>query len=139
MGVVWIFFSPRFQRAALLSGSICLIALLALTREQISHWQNSETLFEHAIRVTPDNYLAENNIGFYLLATGQFDRAKPHLLTALQIKPDYPEAHYNLGVCLIKSGEKLLAVTQFREALKWRPDYQEARAQLDILDRESQR
>jgi hypothetical protein len=29
---------------------------------QVQHWENSITLFEHAVRVTPGNYVAQYNL-----------------------------------------------------------------------------
>ena len=106
---------------------------------QVGRNEEARTEALLTIKLDPNFPQAYYNLANSFALKGELAQAIQNYRKAVQFKPDYPEAHYNLGVCLIKSGEKLLAVTQFREALKWRPDYQEARAQLDILDRESQR
>ena len=44
------------------------IACVPLTWAQTAYWKDSETLFQHAIDVTGENYLAQHNLGNYLLA-----------------------------------------------------------------------
>ncbi|HUJ71565.1 MAG TPA: hypothetical protein VLZ30_04935 [Verrucomicrobiae bacterium] len=45
---------------------LMLVASATLSWSQIQYWRNSETLFRHALEVTPDNYLAHNNLGIAL-------------------------------------------------------------------------
>ena len=47
-----------------------LLGLSINTRLQLAHWQNSVSLFEHAIQSTADNYLAHNNLGTVFLEAG---------------------------------------------------------------------
>ncbi len=46
-------------------------ACMALTWKQAAYWQNSETLFHRAIEVTQENWVAEYNLGTYLLTAGR--------------------------------------------------------------------
>src|SRR4029450_10833815 len=53
-----------------------LIALCATTaRAQTAHWQNSIELWSHATRVTPESYIAHENLGQALREIGQLDAA----------------------------------------------------------------
>ena len=40
------------------AGCAAIILCLGLTRQQLGYWQDSETLFRHALEVTENNYLA---------------------------------------------------------------------------------
>jgi hypothetical protein len=41
-----------------LAATLVLGACVVLTVQQLQFWQDSRTLFEHALAVTPDNYVA---------------------------------------------------------------------------------
>jgi protein O-mannosyl-transferase len=68
---------------ALISEKICrmlatagaaaiLLACGILTRQQLACWQNTQTLMEHALKIDPDNYVAQINLHIYF-----FDKAHP--------------------------------------------------------------
>jgi len=96
----------------ILRGAFVLIVLLLIfgTRAQVSSWENNRTLFEHALAVTSDNFLAHNNLGADLADSGKHTEAIPHFHEALRIKPDYIPARHNLG-------RSLLALGEFHEAI----------------------
>src|SRR5437899_2193995 len=67
---------------------ILILAACALrTADQLHLWRNSETLFRHATRVTRNNYLAYNNLGFYLSNRGKVPEAMENYRKALEINP----------------------------------------------------
>jgi len=49
-----------------------LLACAIMTRQQLAYWQNPQTLMEHALKVDPDNYVAQIDLRIYL-----FDKAHP--------------------------------------------------------------
>ena len=119
--------------AATAAGVLCL----ALTRQQIGRWRDGETLFRHAIMVTGDNYLAQNNLGSALLERGQVDEAIAHLREAIKADPAYATAHSNLGAALVKKGQAEEAIGCLREALRLNPKLAEAHCNLGVaLDRQ---
>ena len=107
--------------AGILAASL-LVACGLRAKDQISHWQNSGTLFSHAIAVTEDNHIAYNNLGNYLFDRGQVPEAMDCYTKSLQIKPNYPEALYNLGNAFAKTGNLDGAVDNYRRALQIVPD-----------------
>jgi tetratricopeptide (TPR) repeat protein len=117
----------RFPRTALVSMAAVVILLCgALTAHQCCYWQNSLTLFGHAVAATHDNYLAHVNYGAALKARGFNPAAKTNFLEALRLKPSSPEALNGLGVICFEEGDAAAAISNFVAALKIKPAYAEA-------------
>jgi len=112
------------------AGCVLIIACSGLTREQLRYWQDSETLYQHALAVTENNYLAHHNLGIYFFSKGRTDEAITQYQEALQVQPDSAMAHYDLGAALGKKGETDEAIIQFQKALKLNPDNADARINL---------
>ena len=99
---------------------IFLLFFITITWHQIGFWKNSITLFERALKVTSNNYVAHLNLGLALCEQGRTDDAIKHIKEALAIKPDIAEGHNNLGMALYKKGRINQAIGHFRQALKLR-------------------
>ncbi|PNX48352.1 MAG: hypothetical protein BV456_09880 [Thermoplasmata archaeon M8B2D] len=112
----------RFKEIFL--GTSAAILLLALSWEsffQLNTWENGITLFEHAISVTQNNFLAENNLGADY-SSKDLDKALLHLKAALKIKPDFIKALYNLGNIYAKKDQIDRAINCYLKVLKINPD-----------------
>ena len=107
-------------------GGIIVAAMLICTNFQLKYWHNDFTLFEHALNVTKDNYLAHNNLGFALSSAGNINEAIKHYQAAIEIRPDIAMAHYNFGNALKSQGRLDEAIAQYQQALQIRPDYASA-------------
>jgi protein O-mannosyl-transferase len=116
----------RQQLALGLVGGSLLAACFVCTRFQVGYWQNSITLFSHAIQVTGDNALAQHNLGHALSHKGQQDEAIQHLDEAIRIKPGYPQAYFNRGNAYGVQGKLEQAIADYREAIHFKPDYEQA-------------
>ncbi|MDP7638974.1 MAG: tetratricopeptide repeat protein [Candidatus Hydrogenedentes bacterium] len=121
--------SPRRLSVLLASLAVACGALTAAAATQAGHWTNSICLFEHALTVTEDNYVAHNNLGFALRKAGR-PGAESHFRRALEIKPDNADAHLNLGSALLESGAFGEATDHYLEALRLRPGDATAHANL---------
>ncbi|MDA2934921.1 tetratricopeptide repeat protein [Acidobacteria bacterium AH-259-D05] len=121
------------------AGACVLIPLTFLTRVQLRYWQDTTTLFEHALQVTPDNHVAHNVLGLELTEKREFKDAIEHLEEAVRIRPKYSQAHYNLGVALIEQGSFDQAMEHFAEALKLNPRRADAHNNLGFVLREQKR
>jgi protein O-mannosyl-transferase len=106
-----------------LAGGAAIALSLALTREQISYWKDSEALYRHAVAVTDNNSTAHNCLGNALELKGQTDEAIRQYQEALRIKPGYAQAHNNLGNALASTGRTNEAIHHFEEALRLNPDF----------------
>jgi Flp pilus assembly protein TadD len=110
-------------------GVAVLAALSILTSRQIETWRSSYDLWAHALRVTRDNYLAEDFIGSALLVQGYessgqrySDEATIHFQNAVRINPRDAISHMNLGADLHEHGRLEEAIEQYTEALQYTGD-----------------
>ena len=112
----------RYQGPALLLSAALILAGLSIgTWRQVACWQDSITLFRHALSVTTDNDVAHNNLGTALRKNGDIEGAASQYREVLRINPDDGEAHNNLGNVLYLRGEVREAESHLREALRIRP------------------
>jgi len=113
-----------FQRPQLLASvaAVSLLFFAALTWRQTSYWKDSFSLFGHALKVVPTNYMAENNLGSAYVETGDIDTAYEHFLRATQERPKYGLAHYNLGNMLRRKNRLPEAVGELQLAIQYAQD-----------------
>jgi tetratricopeptide (TPR) repeat protein len=116
---------PWRGRALAVGGALLLMACACLTERQIRFWRDSEALFRHAVQVTRDNYLAYNNLGFYLSGQGRTTEAMENYRLALKINPNYEDALNNLGYALAGQKKYAEAIPLYEAALRIRPKHTE--------------
>ena len=113
---------PQFRMPMAVAAALACCACLPPAWAQAADWRNSETLFQHALKVTADNYLAEHNLGSALLEEpGRLAEAEQHLQRAVQLDPDSVRAHTDLGSALAKMGRFPEAIAEYRAALRLDP------------------
>ena len=117
---------PQRKIALGLSMVIVLTALGICTHRQVSFWDNSFTLFSHAIEVTQNNYIVHNNLGVAYDKLGRYQEAIESYKQAIRIEPDYADAHNNLGITYGKLGRWQDAIESYKQAIRIEPDYAEA-------------
>jgi tetratricopeptide (TPR) repeat protein len=100
-------------------GILCI--WVALTRAQVRRWENTVTLFTHALAVTEGNYLAQGNLATALVVSGDLAGAERHYREAIRIRPVHWTARTGLGVLLMRSGRLPEALEQQREARRLNP------------------
>ena len=115
------------------AGAAVIVVCMALTRQELGHWKDSEALFRHALEVTENNHIAYDCLGSALAMKGQVDEAIIQFQAALCQKPDDAKAHSNLGNALTMKGQIDEAITQFQEALHLNPNDAEAHNNLGYL------
>lgn len=123
---------PRYRMfVAGLAGAACVAAAVTTWR-QLPYWQNSESLFEHALEVTGDNDVAQFNLGLVRRSEGRLDEALAHYERAVKIRPAYAEAQNNIAEILIANNQMADALPHLAEALQLRPDLVDANVNLGI-------
>jgi tetratricopeptide (TPR) repeat protein len=132
-GIPLLFPREDIRRKILFPAGIAYLAILAvLTWQQCGYWQNSTTLFNHALQVTKDNYLAHNARGITYGELGQYQWAIADFNKAIGLKQDYADAYYNRGFAYAKLGQYHLAIKDFNEIIRLKPDYEEAHRLLKL-------
>ena len=117
---------PGTRIALGLSTAGFVIALAICSQVQARHWKDSVTLFEHALDVTDDNYVAHTNLGVALANQGRLDSAIWHYSRAVTIQPDYVGARLNLASALAERGRLQEAIAHYTAILRIKPDYADA-------------
>jgi len=113
----------RHQRSMLSASALVIVGVLSCcARGQASYWHDSEKLFRHALAVTTNNDVAENNLGIVFLGQGKVDEAIFLLQSAVDLRPDNSPAHENLAKALLKKGRVDDALTHYRKLLELQPD-----------------
>jgi Flp pilus assembly protein TadD len=108
-------------------GAVCiLVALTIATRVQSGYWQNSITLFQRALAVTDNNYVAHNNLGELLARQDKLDEAEAQFAAALTINPSFALARHNLGMTLVQRGKPGEAILEFSKAVEMDPAFTDA-------------
>ncbi len=115
-----------------ISMPIVLTALGICAFWQVSYWNNSTTLFSHAIDVTQNNYIAHFNIGRDLRNQGKTALAFEHFKKAFQIAPYYAQAVNGFGSALYDKDDIAGAIEYFLKALQLKPDYAPAHNNLGL-------
>lgn len=106
-----------------------IAACLAQTTRQLARWQDSRTLFQHALAVTERNWAAYFSLGYYYSKSPEhLDEAIAAYREVVRIVPTAAEGHFSLAAMLArKRGAETEAIREFRAALRLAPDKIEAR------------
>ena len=102
--------------------NVVVLVLATLTNAQIHRWNDSVTLLEHTLAVTPPKAAIENHLGLALYRSGQLDEAAAHFEKALQLAPDDHISLYYMGVCRFYQGRVPEAIEYARAAIRLQPD-----------------
>jgi tetratricopeptide (TPR) repeat protein len=110
-----------------------LIALVAIAETQISFWQNSGTLTQHAIDVDPNNYVAHQNLGMFLFRQHRPDLAFEELSRANELHPQDPGILNSLAFVLMDLHEPQKAEAALKETLQINPNDAQALCTLGTI------
>jgi tetratricopeptide (TPR) repeat protein len=109
------------QTRTVLAVTVCA-ACVAVTWSQAAYWEDGVKLFQRAVDVTGDNYVARFNLAHELGQRGDTAGAIRQLQEAVRIQPDSGLAHGELGQLLGKQGRLDEALTELRTAESALPD-----------------
>lgn len=114
----------KLKRSLLAVPAVLILVInFSLTWMQLPYWKNSARLFQHALNIDENNYVAHNNLGQALVEQGKLEGAISHYNSAIEIKPDFSDAYYNLGLARISQDRPELAVMPFMDAIRIDPNY----------------
>jgi tetratricopeptide (TPR) repeat protein len=116
----------KYRIPAALSAAGMLTAFSLVAQKQLMCWQNTETLFRHALSVTENNYIAYNSLGFYLADLGESRQAQTFLRTGISLNPASAPAWNKLGSVLLNQQHYSEALAACEMALQLNPRLPEA-------------
>ncbi len=127
--------STHRSGAIALGGAVLVIASTLAARGQVAHWEDSIALWTHAMAVTPDNYIAYENMGQARRERGEFDQAiesyRKALAAAPAHSPKYEAVIHNaIGLVLEREGRAGASMEEFQRAVASNPEFPEAQANL---------
>jgi tetratricopeptide (TPR) repeat protein len=112
----------NWPQTRIVAGAAICAACAVMTLFQVDYWENGVKLFQRAVDVTGDNYVARFNLAHELRQSGDTAGAIRQLEAAVRIQPDSGLAHDELGELLGKQGRTGEALTELRKAEVSLPD-----------------
>lgn len=119
--------------AALLAIGLVLVCAVRTYSQQVV-WRDSVSLFEHAVRVSDRNDVAEDFLASALFAAGRFDEAAVHAGRARELNPRNDRVLVTLAGLSERQGKMDEAMSWYRAALTLRPDNPLVQCQLGLLE-----
>jgi Flp pilus assembly protein TadD len=112
----------RFGKRKFISYGALFLLLGFLTWRQAEIYRSAETLWHANVADNPNAFVAQNDLGFALLASGRADEALGYLQKAVQLEPDDVSAQKNLGGALLQKGRVDEAIIHYQDAVDLKPD-----------------
>ena len=124
------YFSSRITLIIALS---IIVGLTIVAKRQVQYWQNTLTLFNHALTVTRNNSVAHSVVAGDLLMQNKVNEARIHCEKALLLNPNNYTALVHVARVYDLLGENIKAIDALRLAIKVQPEYAKAYNDLCIL------
>jgi tetratricopeptide (TPR) repeat protein len=105
-------------------GFAILFALSLVTHIQLSYWHDDLSLWGHALAVTHNNFVAENNFASALIRQGRNDEAFTHFRAASALEPQDATSQLNLGIYAQEHGDLRQAAARYAYVLQLATDTQ---------------
>jgi tetratricopeptide (TPR) repeat protein len=109
------------KRLLTLASGILLATCAMTARWQVEFWENTVSLFEHAVAVTTDNSPAQYSLGIGLERGGQTNAAMAQYRVAVAMNPGDTQARGNLAHLLREKGQWAEAADQYSAILRVNP------------------
>lgn len=105
---------------------------LGVSRIKEKNLKEAISNFREAVRLNPNNVLAQYNLGNSLVKTGNLELAEEHFRNTIKLKPNYAVAYNDLGYTLAMRGKLDEAMDNYRTAIEVKPDYASAYINMGI-------
>jgi len=113
----------RIDSTWLAATSVILLSAFSwISWKQLSFWHDSFSTWSHALAVTPDNPVAESQLGMALMAAGREEDAMQHFQTAISLGTQDPTSYLNLGAYLNEHGRQKEAIPVLEAAVRINKD-----------------
>jgi protein O-mannosyl-transferase len=115
------------------AAAIVVGGLSILSWKQAAHWRDTEALWSHTLRVTPDSDVAHAGLAGILFVRGQVDEAIRHYENALRLRGGNVAAQFGLARALASKQKFDEAIAHYQKALSIQPDNIAASNDLGVL------
>lgn len=119
--IVWgmsdIFIYLKWNKKLLTALAAVIVVFISFSAwQQVGYWRNSVTLFEHALKIFPENYIALGNLGQFYINHGEYEKGLEYMHKAIRSKPNFAPFYYNTGLALHSRGDYANAAGYFKKA-----------------------
>ncbi len=101
--------------------TVPVLVWAALAYRQARTWQNSETLWKHAIRLNDRNFVAHNNLGIWYAEHGREEEAARHFAKGGETGGRNNRSLYNQAVGHLGAGQYTAAAKTLEELIRKEP------------------
>lgn len=132
--------SVVLRRIFAVAGVAALLLLTGMARRQAGYWENSETLFRHAIQVTEDNTRMHYTLATYWVMTGRYQEAYGEYVQAMKVSPHHGEMldwYKARGDEYAQQGNACGAMACYKALLDINPKYAAAKNILDQIRKQN--
>ena len=129
--------AARHARVVTVLGAGLALLLGVLARRQVGVWQDTRTLFEHALALDERNYLAHSKLGEVARAEGDLAGALAAFERALEHNPGHVESLNLLALCHLEDGALAPARALLERARAVAPDDAQTWLNLGMLELDS--
>ena len=107
--------------------------LIYFSHQQVQYWENTYTLYTHAIKTVKENVLLYRNLGIEMINENKPEEAAEWLRKAVSLNKTDPALRNSLGVALTMMGKYSEAEEEYKKALQFDPTSIRARNNLGML------
>ncbi len=113
----------KFQSLIIGIPTLFIAVLIPITITQIQTWKDSETFWNHCIRLYPNKAdSGYTNLAILEIERGQLKSGTELLKKALSINPGSSKAYTNVGVIYLKKNDPKKAIPYFNRAITLMPN-----------------
>jgi tetratricopeptide (TPR) repeat protein len=114
---------PQWHSPAVVAAAVALCVCAVLTYRQIGYWRDSKTLWERALAVTSDNFVAHLKLADFYLKNNALKEAREQYVETLRLEPGLAYAYANLGAIAVAEGRYAEAFDEYEKAVVADPKY----------------
>ncbi len=122
--------SRRWRGFAAGMVALITVAFAGLAYSQAHHYRDAGAYWKFAAVANPRAWIAQNNLGTFLMEQGRFGEAAKRFALTLELNPAHREAPLNLALAHERLGEPARAIAEVHRLIERVPDHAQAHYQL---------
>ena len=126
VSAIYYIFGHRNKRRMVIILLAIVTSYAVMTYNRNAVWKDEFTLWDDAVRKSPNKVRPHNDRGRAYANKGNLDEAIADFNKAIQLNPNYGKAYYNRGLAYHKKGNLENAISDYKKAIIIIPDYKKA-------------